>query len=188
MIINLDELIGNCTCREHHMLSTSKIILREDAINDLPDILNEFHTGKHPMIVCDTNTYEAAGRLVQGLLPNSALICLNPDKLHADEKSVAFVNERLANDTDILLAVGSGTIHDITRYVANDRNLEFISIPTAASVDGFVSSVAAMTWNGLKVTFTAKAPICVVADSCFFSKAPYRLTWREGFRWIINCI
>ncbi|HEX3075987.1 MAG TPA: iron-containing alcohol dehydrogenase [Lachnospiraceae bacterium] len=66
------------------------------------------------MIICDTNTYEVAGRLVQGLLPHSILICLDPDKLHADEKSVAIVKERLPNDTDILLAVGSGTIHDIT--------------------------------------------------------------------------
>ena len=50
----------------------------------------------------------------------------------------------------------------------------------SASVDGFVSTVAAMTWNGCKKTFPAVAPILVVADSDIFSRAPHRLN-ASGF-------
>jgi glycerol-1-phosphate dehydrogenase [NAD(P)+] len=82
----------------------------------------------------------------------------------------------MSDVSDLLLAVGSGTIHDLTRFVAAQNNIPFISIPTAASVDGYVSTVAAMTWNGLKQTMSAVSPICVIADSNIFSKAPYRLT------------
>ena len=53
-------------------------------------------------------------------------------------------------------------------------------MPTAASVDGFVSTVAAMTWNGCKKTFPAVAPVLVVADSDIFSRAPHRLN-ASGF-------
>lgn len=79
-------------------------------------------------------------------------------------------------DADFLIACGSGTIHDITRYYAYNNHLKFLSIPTAASVDGFVSTVAAMTWHGFKKSFTAVSPCFVLADSAIFSKAPHRLT------------
>ena len=74
-----------------------------------------------------------------------------------------------------MIAVGSGTVHDITRYCAHDRNIDFVSCPTAASVDGFCSSVAAMTWNGCKKTFTARSPKIVVADTDIIKNAPVRL-------------
>ena len=58
--------------------------------------------------------------------------------------------------------------------------MPFVSCPTAASVDGFCSSVAAMTWDGFKKTFTAVAPKIVVADLDVISKAPAFLT-SSGF-------
>ena len=54
--------------------------------------------------------------------------------------------------------------------------IPFFSVPTAASVDGFVSTVAAMTWHGFKKSFTAVSPVVVVADTDIFKKAPLRLT------------
>ena len=79
-------------------------------------------------------------------------------------------------DVDFMIACGSGTIHDITRYHAYHKKINFLSIPTAASVDGFVSTMAAMTWKGMKKTFTAVSPIFVLADSDIFAHAPKRLT------------
>lgn len=73
-------------------------------------------------------------------------------------------------------AVGSGTVHDITRFHAYEMKIPFFSVPTAASVDGFVSTVAAMTWHGFKKSFTAVSPVVVIADTDIFKKAPLRLT------------
>ena len=81
----------------------------------------------------------------------------------------------MEEDIDLILAVGTGTIHDISRYVAFQYKIPFISVPTAASVDGFVSTVAAMTWNGLKKTVPAAPPIAVYADSNIFEEAPRRM-------------
>ena len=50
------------------------------------------------------------------------------------------------------LAVGSGTITDITRFVSHRIAAEFISLPTAASVDGFTSIGAPMVIDGAKIT------------------------------------
>ena len=65
----------------------------------------------------------------------------------------SFLSERIEDEADILIAVGAGTIHDLTRYIAFAKGIPFISMPTAASVDGFVSTVAAMNWKGMKKTF-----------------------------------
>ena len=76
-------------------------------------------------------------------------LTLDAEGLHADEHAVEIVENYMEEDIDLILAVGSGTIHDISRYLATVQN-SLYSVPTAASVDGFVSNVAAMTWKGLK--------------------------------------
>lgn len=103
-------------------------------------------------------------------------VCLDCENLHADNHGVEILEEILPEETDLILAVGSGTIHDLSRYVAHKWGIPFISVPTAASVDGFLSNVAAMTWNGMKKTVPAQGPLYVFADTDIFSKAPYRLT------------
>ena len=100
---------------------------------------------------------------------------MDADNLRADNHAVEIVENYMDEDIDIILAVGTGTIHDISRYIAYQYKIPFISVPTAASMDGFVSTVAAMTWNGLKKSVPAAAPICVYADTNIFAKAPKRL-------------
>ena len=88
--------------------------------------------------------------------------------------------EVLPEETEIVIVIGSGTIHDISRYCAYTRHIDFISCPTAASVDGFCSSVAAMTWHGCKKTLTAVAPKLVLADLDVIKSAPLYLA-KSGF-------
>lgn len=178
MRINVDEFKERCSCGKEHNIYVKDIIIEAGALNKLPQVIDkdEYSKYKRPCIICDDNTYIAAGEKVKELVPNSLCIKLESKNLHANEKGVEVVLEKLNDNVDILIAVGSGTIHDITRYVAYKKGIVFISVPTAASVDGFVSTVAAMTWNGCKKTFTAVSPICVIADSSIYAKAPYRLT------------
>ncbi len=108
-------------------------------------------------------------------MPLSQVICLDPTHLHATDPVVEQVDSQL-RPCDRLIAVGSCTIHDITRYTAHARGIDFVSVPTAASEDGYLSSVAAMTWHNVKRTFPARAPIALVADSDVIAAAPYALT------------
>lgn len=173
--INLSELEKNCSCNKAHKLYVKEITIKKNALKDLPDLVHKYGY-THPIILCDDHTYKAAGEQVQQLLPEAECIQLNSDGLHADEHGVEAAEKELNDHCDLLIAVGSGTIHDITRYLAYHKNLTFYSVPTAASVDGFVSTVAAMTWKGFKKSFTAVSPLCVIADTNIYSKAPNRLT------------
>jgi glycerol-1-phosphate dehydrogenase [NAD(P)+] len=51
-----------------------------------------------------------------------------------------------------------------------------VSVPTAASMDGYASSVAAMEFGGVKVTFPAVAPEAIFADPAVLAAAPLELT------------
>jgi glycerol-1-phosphate dehydrogenase [NAD(P)+] len=56
----------------------------------------------------------------------------------ADEYSVHQVLKALDGREQTLIAVGSGTITDIVRFVCFQARLPFVSVPTAASVDAYI--------------------------------------------------
>lgn len=178
MFVDINEFKNTCCCGRIHDIFVKEILIEAGAIMKLPDLIEKYYPGSmdYSSILCDSNTYEAAGRIVSALLPNAKCLVLDSENLHADEKAVAKARSLISTDTNLLIAVGSGTIHDITRYLAHELGHPFVSVPTAASVDGFVSTVAAMTWNGFKISFPSSSPVLVVADSTIFSQAPYRLT------------
>ena len=175
MRVDINKFIGFCGCGKEHKIMMKDIIIESEAIKKLSMIM-EKEGFKNITIICDENTYAAAGEEIKEIIPKGKFINLKSENLHANEIAVQKVYECLSVENDVLIALGSGTIHDITRYVAYNKDIPFISVPTAASVDGFVSTVAAMTWKGDKKTFTAVSPIYVVADTDIFKEAPYRLT------------
>ncbi len=161
-------------CGRAHTVFPDNIVMSAGALEQLPTVIAELGDFKKIVMVCDYNTFEVAGKRADDLCGFSRVIKLDPTGLHPTEKAVAAVDEGL--DADLLVAVGSGTIHDITRYVAFTRGINFVSVPTAASVDGYVSNVAVMTWCGTKKTLPAVPPIAMVADTDIIAKAPYELT------------
>lgn len=173
MQIDLERFLGDCDCGHVHSISVQGIYIEHGAGRYLKKLLQPY---KYPVFICDSNTKKATEETLKDYYEKNKVVELSGEVIHADNQNVARLLESLSNEADLLIAVGSGTIHDLTRYVAFEKGVPFISMPTAASVDGFVSTVAAMTWNGLKKTFPAKAPIYVLADTDIFSEAPYRLT------------
>ncbi len=179
MKINLKriEKMGDPTRNQKILLDD--IFIEKNALSKLPEIMNTYYKDYQSIVmICDENTYNIAGKKVESKLPNINTIVLDPNHLHADEHGVeqADIHLKKIGKIDFLIACGSGTVHDITRYHAYNLGIDFMSIPTAASVDGFVSTMAAMTWKGMKKTFTAVSPRFVLADTEIFSKAPARLT------------
>lgn len=173
MEINLERLTGDCVCGRKHQLAVKNIFIEPNASRHLEELLRPY---RHPVFICDSRTKAAAQEALEKFFHMGNTIELRGEGIHADNSHVSYISEHLGNEADVLIAVGSGTVHDLTRFTAFRRGIPFFSMPTAASVDGFVSTVAAMTWDGLKKTFPAKSPLYVLADTNIFSRAPYRLT------------
>lgn len=179
MQIQVHAFTQPCACGQTHDIVVDDIVIENGALERLPQIMNTYYaTYQKIAMICDEHTFAAAGYRVKELLPDVIVMQLSSDHLHADEHGVEAAQAMLAlhPDVDFMIACGSGTIHDITRYHCYEKHVPFLSIPTAASVDGFVSTVAAMTWHGFKKSFTAVSPVFVLADSAVFAKAPTRLT------------
>lgn len=177
MIIDSKKYNGLCSCGKSHNMTTEACIIEADCLSKISTYIESYGLSGYGVAIYDENTYRAT----EGKHPKAREeIILSPKGLHADNHGVALAMEQLPSECDYLIAVGSGTIHDITRYCAYTKNIPFVSCPTAASVDGFCSSVAAMTWDGFKKTFTAVAPKIVIADLDIISKAPAFLT-NSGF-------
>ena len=175
MRVDINKFIGFCGCGKEHKIMVKDIIIESEAIKKLSMIM-EKEGFKNITIICDENTYAAAGEEIKEIIPKGKFINLKSENLHANEIAVQKVYECLSVENDVLIALGSGTIHDITRYVAYNKDIPFISVPTAASTDRCVSAKAALTWNGLKKALKAHPPVAVFADTRIFAHAPRRLT------------
>ena len=177
MIIDSTVYSGKCICGKDHAMQTKMAVIESGCLQQFDAYMQRYGVEGYRTAVYDTNTYRAEG-LTKPVADFEAV--LDAEGLHANEHGVAALRAILPPETKVIIAVGSGTIHDITRYCAWELGLTFISCPTAASVDGFCSSVAAMTWEGAKKTLTAVPPIMVLADLDVICKAPIRLA-RSGF-------
>ncbi|MBN1537276.1 MAG: sn-glycerol-1-phosphate dehydrogenase [Anaerolineales bacterium] len=127
-------------------------------------------------LVCDTNTSAALGERIgqlfnaQGWAVNS--IILGGKEVIADERTLEETLDRSGNDPGVFLAVGSGTLTDITRYCSHKKETAFISLPTAPSVDGFASSIAPIVIKGYKQSVPCQAPMAIFADLQTLCQSP----------------
>ena len=173
MRIDAEVYGGKCTCGAEHHMATRLCVIEENALASFETYMTQAGVSGKRCAVYDTHTYQAKN-LCRPAAEQE--IILSPEGLHANEVSTAEVLAKLEPDVKVLIAVGGGTIHDIVRYCAKNRDLLFISVPTAASCDGFCSTVAAMTWEGYKNTMNCVAPELVVADLSVIKEAPLYLT------------
>lgn len=169
--------------RNGHNIDVEKIVIESGAVSQLEEILEEF---QNPVFICDSNTRTAAEPFLEEEFKDYPVIELNPEGLQADNRGVNKVMKQLdycdrglsSVSVDVLVAIGGGTIHDLTRYAATEYDIPFVSIPTAASVDGYAANVAALTWDGLKRTVAGVSPRWILADTDIFSAgtvAAYRI-------------
>ncbi|MCC3375321.1 sn-glycerol-1-phosphate dehydrogenase [Cohnella sp. REN36] len=132
------------------------------------------------VLVADANTYEAAGKSAEASLTAAGIDVpvarIQPNAIGdvvADEASIVqLLLEIQRHRAEAVLAVGSGTLHDIARYAAYTAGIPFLSVPTAPSVDGFNSKGAPLLIRGDKITVAAIGPDAIFADLDILAQAP----------------
>jgi glycerol-1-phosphate dehydrogenase [NAD(P)+] len=181
-LIEIKALSKQCHCgNDHNDIPIETIMISDDALQQVVIYLQRKRYQTVALIV-DQHTFEAAGRQLSALLQGEQIhhtTCfIQPDEngdVIADEVSIVQALLEIPHDVDAILAVGSGTIHDITRFCSYKMKVPFISVPTAPSVDGFTSMGAPLIIRGVKKTIQAQAPIAVFADINVLKQAPKRM-------------
>ncbi|MDN4524134.1 sn-glycerol-1-phosphate dehydrogenase [Fictibacillus fluitans] len=170
----------SCTCPSlHHEINMKEILISDEAVYGRMSAFIKEQGFEKTVLVCDENTLKSAGSKVKEILESSGIsvsLSLVLPNHHgdaaADEKSLVQVLLETPKDTDVLVAVGSGTLHDIVRFASHQRRIPFISFPTAASVDGFTSAGAPLIVRGEKKTIQCTAPVALFADINVLKEAP----------------
>lgn len=154
------------------------IYIGENAIDELMTYCDQ-HNRKQITLIADERTYAALGEKVAAALEANnfdlTTIVLKGEEVIADEYYLLQVLHRAPVADHTFIAVGSGTITDITRFISYRTKNDFISMPTATSVDGFTSIGAPLVLGGVKTTLISQPPLAVFADLPTLQAAPKEL-------------
>jgi glycerol-1-phosphate dehydrogenase [NAD(P)+] len=148
------------------------------SLDAVPVVLRQVAPVARHVIVADAHTWAAAGGRVASLLAADGLASIEPIVLtgHPRVKASAQTARGLAaaiRSGDALpIAVGSGVINDLVKYAAELAGTPYVCVPTAASMDGYAASGAALREDGFKRTFACAAPVAIVADLSVMATAP----------------
>lgn len=169
---------GTCpACGRRHADAVETVVVGPDAVARLAaDLVAGGHT--RVLLVDDVNTEAAAGRAVVAALEGRGVspvqLCF-PERrdLLADAGHEAEVVAALRETgASLAVAVGSGVITDLVRAAGATTGRPFVAVPTAASMDGYASGVAAMQYDGVKITTPARPPVGLYADPVVLATAP----------------
>lgn len=167
-----------CSCGKEHRCDIEDIIVEANAVNRVPELLKKGDYHKIS-IVEDENTKLVLGDRVKDIVSGAGYevetVVLPGEHLLPDETGIGSVLTGISIDSEMILAVGSGTINDLVKFVSYKMGIPYIIIGTAASMDGFASNVAAMVTKKSKVTYEAHMPKAIIADVRIMAEAPLDL-------------
>ena len=151
MEYTLDWLMKNdgfaCGCGKKHYGLLKDCIIGENALARVPEMVRKYN-GKHPFVLCDRETYAAAGEKVCALLTEAGisytLHIISRHKPAPDERIVGEAAMFCDDKCDIVIAVGGGVINDTGKIIANLKNCTDIYVATAPSMDGYASASSSM--------------------------------------------
>ena len=169
-----------CNCGMHHAKPDMDIYIGKGIIAQSVDFIAQRDFGKNVVVVTDQTLYQIAAKNVESRLQAAGyqvtLCCLERETpLIPDERALGEILLAVDNDTDFLIAVGSGSITDVTRYVAHRTQKPFVCIGTAPSMDGYTSVIAPLTLGNLKVNKPAGYPKVLICDLEIMADAPYKM-------------
>jgi len=155
---------------------TKYIAVEEGVRHTTANIFRENFGGANAIIVADENTYAAAGKDVEASFVRDSHAALKRfifgSHVYADDGCVQELAEVLRGFDGIPVAVGSGTVNDLTKVASHINNRPYMVVGTAASMDGYSAFGASITTAGSKDTVDCPGPKAVLADLEVIANAP----------------
>lgn len=174
--MDINEILSGveCECGRHHTCSIEKVYIEKGAAARLSELCEAYN---NVIIVADENTYGAGGEKVTAALADKKIekvIFDGKTVLIPDERAIDRVNASLG-DAEIIIALGSGVIQDLCKYISHFSGIPYIDVATAPSMDGYASDGAAMILGGMKETVKAGLPRAIVCDVDILKNAPLEM-------------
>jgi len=161
---------------------TQSLVIGKGVLSQVDEVFKRCFGNRPVVVVADENTFAAAGQAVYerfrsaGYEMGTPFIFPGQPMLHADYDRVLELQEWLRNRDVIPVAVGSGTINDITKLASHQSGRSYMVVATAASVDGYASFGASISREGYKESLPCPAPRAILADLDILASAPPEMT------------
>jgi glycerol-1-phosphate dehydrogenase [NAD(P)+] len=160
---------------------TRGLLVAPGALAKTAEFFKTYFPGKTAAVIADTKTFDVAGRSVLEIFRKHGVECVPPfiftdAKFYAAYNYVEELETQLKSHNAIPVAVGSGSINDVTKLAAHKVGRQYMAVGTAASMDGYTASGASITYNDSKQTFGCPAPLAVLADTEILRQAPREMT------------
>jgi len=178
MIEDLLNSSFTCSCGKEHHINIKEIIVGRDILNNIPKTLPALTDKKKVLLVSDNNTYQAAGEKASRILKEAGFkvnnLILTGNQVKPNPTNL-FKIIREYTENQYIIACGSGSINDLTGYASYKMGEPYSVLATAPSMDGYASSVASITAEGVKQTYNTAPAEAIFADIEVLRKAPLDL-------------
>jgi glycerol-1-phosphate dehydrogenase [NAD(P)+] len=158
-------------------MDTKISLVEAGAVSKAGELFIEAFGHRSVLLVGDGNTMRAAGLLTirsleqAGLAVRQLVFDAHP-RPYANEHAIRKVRMSLALDDSIAVALGSGTLNDVTKRASFELKRPYMVVATAPSMDGYTSFGAAINFEGFKQTMACSAPVVVLGDTNILKEAP----------------
>lgn len=176
-----------CSCGKTHSIDIHQVRIGSNILTDIADSLKSFPNGT-VLFIADSKTYEVGGRQVESILSKEfsmEKVIFSNTHLHPDEAALDQLRAAINPKITAIVVVGSGTLNDLARYLSYETKIPYIVVCTAPSMDGYASMVSPLITKGVKVTYSAVYPYCIIADLAIMKEAPFHML-HAGFGDIVG--
>jgi len=180
-VVTAEDLVG-CTCGGEHPTPAVTLYSGGDACRVLAEDCSAWY-GKQPvLLISDPETDLVGGKTLRAALSRQGVnlhhyaLETNPS---ATDTLVAKI-EAASRDKKLIISVGSGTINDLGKFAADRNGIDYWTMPTAPSMNGYTSSIAAIKLKGVKRTLPAAPPKRIYVVPQEIQDAPLKLR-QAGF-------
>jgi len=159
----------------HTMEFPRLIVIGEKNIDDVGNFLKSLNSPKKASLISGINVRKLLQKKIErSLLKSKIRWVWHPTKKN-EIKSIIKIQAKVKKDkSDLIIGIGGGRAVDTAKMIAYNLNLNFVSIPTAASHDGISSPFVSLKGDKPH-SIVATAPMGVFVDIDIIRKAPKRL-------------
>jgi glycerol-1-phosphate dehydrogenase [NAD(P)+] len=157
-------------------LPTRAIVIAQSLDGGEAELIAPLALGERLAVVGDRNTFDALGRRVARSL--AAIAAVDDVVLEAPRADLATVDELRARTAAAaaLIAVGSGTLSDVCKYLAHESGRPYAVFATAPSMNGYLTGTASLAQGGHKSSLPARPPAAALFDLEVLRLAPASAT------------
>lgn len=167
-----------CSCGRTHSTGLEGCTVGAGVLTSLVDYVEKYGF-KKVYVACDEITYGIAGEKVMNILHdaniNAKAHVFTGGRFIPNEESLGKLMIDAPRDLDLVVAVGTGSINDMCRFFSYQMNVPYAIVATAAPMDGFASSGAALMVDNIKQTIPAQTPLFIIGDTDILCGAPARM-------------